>query len=81
MVHKVFTLHKVPALVFWRFAHTRLKHPLGTIQSIRTATARATTSGKRKAGGAVMGIEGLLALVAFATVGFIWAIAPEKAES
>jgi len=28
-----------------------------------------------------MGIEGLLALVAFATVGFIWAIAPEKAES
>ena len=76
-------LHKLLPRLFWRFAHTPPHEAsvLFTQLEGHGGDGNGVADARKNAGGLVMGIEGLFALVAFLSVGFIWAIAPDKAES
>jgi len=75
------TLHKVRRSYFWRFVHTSQKKPRIRFSQLEGHGEDGNgVAGERKRRRTTVGLEILFALLAFGTVSFIWAIAPDKGE-
>jgi hypothetical protein len=75
-------MHKDCAIYFGRCVHTsRRLAAIPSSQLERHGGAATASRCESKSRERIMGLEVLFAFVAFGTVSFIWAIAPEKASS